>query len=289
MIEVRFDGLSRTLKDPSAVAMLITSIRLSAVCLLVAATLLAAPRVPRVDHTVWDALLSEFVNEQYLVDYAGLKQRGMSRLNTYVDRLREAGADEVSPDERKATLINAYNALTVRWIVENYPTKSIQATPSPFRERRHTLGGASVSLDEIEQLLRETGDPRIHSVLVCASLSCPPLRREAYVGSRIDKQLDENTREWLANVELNRFDPRGAQAEVSPIFSWYEEDFVAYPGGLEGFLRRYGPPQTMAALGNKKLRISFLSYQWGLNDQSDAGKDYSFFELAIDWVKGWFR
>ena len=269
--------------------MVITSIRFSGVCLLLAATLLAGPPIPRVDHSTWDALLSEFVSEQYLVDYAGLKQRGMSRLNAYVHGLREASVEVVSADEQKATLINAYNALTIRWVVENYPTKSIQATPNPFRGRRHTLGGASLSLDEIEELLRETGDLRIHSALVCASLSCPPLRREAYVGSRIDEQLNENTREWLANAELNRFDPRSAEAEVSSIFSWYEEDFATYPGGLEGFLRYYGPPETMAALGNKRLRISFLSYHWGLNDQSGVGKDYSFFELAIDWVKGWFR
>ncbi len=269
--------------------MVITFIRSSGLCLLVAGTLLGSPRIPRVDHATWDALLSEFVNEQYLVDYAGLQQRGMSRLSAYVDRLGEAGAEEISPEEQKATLINAYNALTIRWVVENYPTKSIQATPNPFRERRHTLGGASVSLDEIEELLRETGDPRIHSALVCASLSCPPLRSEAYVASLINGQLDENTREWLSNVELNRFDPRGAEAEVSSIFSWYGEDFATFPGGLEGFLRHYGPRETMSAFGNKKLRISFLSYHWGLNDQSDVGKDYSFFELAIDWAKGWFR
>ena len=284
-----FTSLSRTLKDPSAVPMVITFIRLIGLCLFLTVTLLAGPRTPRVDHAIWDALLREFVNEQYLIDYAGLQQRGMSRLNTYVDRLGEAGADEISPDEQKATLINAYNALTIRWVVENYPTKSIQATPNPFRERRHTLGGASVSLDEIEELLRETGDPRIHSALVCASLSCPPLRREAYVAGSINAQLDENTREWLANVELNRFDPRSARAEVSSIFSWYAEDFATYPGRLEGFLRHYGPGETMAAFGDERLRISFLSYHWGLNDQSDVGKDYSFFELAIDWVKGWFR
>ena len=286
---MRFHGLFRTLKDPCAIPMLIRSIRLSVLGLLLAVALVGGPRVPRVDHAGWNALLGEFVNEKYLVDYAGLKKRGMSRLNAYVHGLSEAGVEVVSADERKATLINAYNALTIRWLVENYPTRSIHSTPNPFRERRHTLGGASVSLDEIEQSLRQTGDPRIHSVLVCASLSCPPLRREAYVGGRIDKQLDENTREWLANAELNRFDPRSAQAEVSSIFSWYEEDFAAYPGGLEGFLRRYGPQETMAALGNKRLRISFLSYHWGINDQSDVGKDYSFFELAIDWVKGWFR
>ena len=286
---MRFYRLSRTLKDPSAAPMVITSIRLIGVYLFLTATLFAGPRIPRVDHTTWDALLREFVNEQYLIDYAGLKQRGMSRLNAYVHGLRETGGEVVSADERKAILINAYNALTIRWVVENYPTKSIQATSNPFRERRHTLGGASLSLDEIEELLRETGDLRIHSALVCASLSCPPLRREAYVGSRINEQLNENTREWLANTELNRFDPRSAEAEVSSIFSWYEEDFATYSGGLEGFLRHYGPPETMAALGNKRLRISFLSYHWGLNDQSDVGKDYSFFELAIDWVKGWFR
>ena len=269
--------------------MLIIIIRLIGLCFFLTVALLAGPRIPRVDHTTWDALLSEFVNEQYRIDYAGLRRRGMSKLSAYVDRLAEAGADEISPAEQKATLINAYNALTIRWVVENYPAKSIQATPNPFRERRHTLGGASVSLDEIEELLRETGDPRIHSALVCASLSCPPLRREAYVASLINEQLDENTREWLSNVELNRFDPRSAEAEVSSIFSWYREDFATYPGGLEGFLRHHGPRETMAAFGNKKLRISFLSYHWGLNDQSDVGRDYSFFELAVDWVKGWFR
>lgn len=266
-------------------------IQLAGIGLSLAAVVFAAPRIPRVDHNIWNTLLSEFVNKQQLVDYVGLKQRGMRRLNTYVDFLGNAGAvtGGVSLDERKATLINAYNALTISWIVENYPTKSIQATANPFRERRHTLGGTLVSLDEIEGLLRETGDPRIHAALVCAALSCPPLSREAYVGSRINVQLDENTRKWLANSKLNRFDPRSAEAEVSPIFSWYKADFAVYSGGLEGFLRCYAPPESMTAFGDERIKISFLSYHWGLNDQSDLGRDYSFFQLAIDWIKGWFR
>lgn len=85
------------------------------------------------------------------------------------------------PKERKAALINAYNPFTVNWVVQNYPVKSIWRTSRPFGEVRHVLDGGKVSLDQIETELRNMGDPRIHGVLVCAALSCPPLRREAYV------------------------------------------------------------------------------------------------------------
>jgi hypothetical protein len=61
---------------------------------------------------------------------------------------------------RKAALINAYNALTVRWILSNYPVRSIWSTEDPFRAQRHVLDGKPVSLDEIENRLRAMGDPR---------------------------------------------------------------------------------------------------------------------------------
>jgi hypothetical protein len=236
-------------------------------CVALAASLTARPALPKVDHSPWDALLKQFVNEKHRVDYRGLKKEGAQRLNDYIASLGRAGTQPLSPNEKKALLINAYNAFTVQWVVKNYPVTSIQKTDSPFTESRHRLGGETISLDAIESQLRAMGDPRIHAALVCAARSCPPLRREAYVAGRLDEQLDDNVREWLADRALNQFHPSQGRAEISPIFKWYRKDFDAYPGGLEGFLRKYAPPQVIRELGNSRLDISFGDYDWGLNTQ----------------------
>lgn len=132
------------------------------------------------------------------------------------------------------------------------------------------------------------GDPRIHGALVCAARSCPPLRREAYIAPRLDQQLDDNVRHWLADGSLNAFDPERGKAELSPIFKWHRQDFDAYPGRLEGFLRQYSPPQVSEALRGRKLQMRFKDYNWGLNDQAGLGTDYSQLHFAVDWVRNWF-
>jgi hypothetical protein len=266
------------------------------VVLVAYAVSLAAPGVRAeelrpavVNHSRWDALLKNYVNEQSRVDYRRLAGESLSQLDGYLAELARPGAAALEPGESKALLINAYNALTVRWILKHYPVSSIWSTPEPFKKVRHTVGGKQVSLDQIESILRGTGDPRIHAALVCAARSCPPLRREAYTAERIDEQLDDNARRWLANPELNRFDARNAAAQVNSIFKWYRDDFNTYPGSLDGFLAHYAPDEDRQALGDRKLKIQFLDYDWGLNDQSDLGKNYSWFSLGLDWVKNVFR
>ncbi|TAM83393.1 MAG: DUF547 domain-containing protein [Acidobacteria bacterium] len=245
--------------------------------------------LPALDSAPWDAVLKQFVNANHRVDYARLKKDGALRLNEYIARLGRPGIFPASLNEKKALLINAYNAFTIQWIVKNYPIKSIWSTDSPFTAPRHKLDGKMVSLNEIESQLRAMRDPRIHAALVCAARSCPPLRREAYVAGRLDEQLDDNVREWLANPSLNRFYPLQGKAEISPILKWYRKDFDAYPGGLQGFLRKYAPQQSIEELGGRKLEISFPEYDWGLNDQSDLGGNYSRLQYAIDWVENWLR
>ncbi len=261
------------------------------ICLvvLVLASAGAKPGLTQADHQAWDSILKEFVNADSRVDYTRLKSEAADRLVRYTDQLAAAEGPDWNSPEGKAFLINAYNALTIRWVVENYPASSIMATPNPFREKRHRLAGEQVSLDEIEERLRKSGDPRIHAALVCAALSCPPLRREAYVAARLDEQLDGNVRRWLADQQLNEFDPQGAKAKLSAIFDWYKKDFSSFPGGLEGFVREYAPRDQIELLGRRRLSISFKKYRWGLNDQSPIGEEYSGFRLAVDWLKNWFR
>ncbi len=244
--------------------------------------------LPRADHAAWDTLLKEFVNAQHRVDYARLKKEGSETLKAYIANLGRAPTGPLPSDERKATLINAYNGFTIEWVVDNYPVQSIWSTLAPFTRARHTLGGKKVSLDELESQLRAMGDPRVHAALVCAARSCPPLRREAYVAERLDEQLDDNACEWLADPSLNTFYPGQAKAEISPIFKWYDKDFDSYPGDLEGFLRQYAPPGVKEALGDRKPRIQFKDYDWGLNDQSKLGEDYSQLQFAVDRIRNWF-
>lgn len=245
--------------------------------------------LPQVNPSPWDEILHQYVNQEHLVNYAKLKKNSFKKLEDYVTSLGQPGSQPLPPAAKEALLINAYNAMTVEWIVENYPTKSIWDTPRPFKARRFRLGGQAVSLDEIEMRLRDMKDPRIHAAIVCASRSCPPLRRKAYVASRLNQQLDANVREWLANPSLNRFYPGKREAVISPIFKWYRKDFDSYSGGLRGFLLKFGPPAAVQMIQQGKFTVHYQTYNWGLNDQAGYGKGYSEFHLGINWLENWFR
>lgn len=236
------------------------------------------------DHRIFDGLLKKYVDARHRVDYAGLKKDGMSELIRYLAKLVAPWPANLAPAARDATLINAYNALTIRWILEHYPVVSIWKTSKPFTKQRHKVNGKEMSLDDIETQLRETVGPRAHSVLVCAALSCPPLRREAYAASRLDEQLDSNTREWLQNKQLNEFSPERRRADVSSIFKWYRQDFTKDGNTLAGFLAKYGPPEAQF-LNSGKGDIEFREYRWGLNDISNIGEKYSGWSFKLDYLK----
>ena len=236
----------------------------------------------KLDHSAWNEILHKYVNAESRVDYRSLKERDGAKLDRYLDRLAGTWPKNLSVNERKAALINAYNALTVRWILANYPVESIWRTKHPFTEARHTIDNAKVSLDRIESRLRDMGDPRIHAALVCAARSCPPLRREAYEASSVDSQLDSNVRAWLANINLNDFFPDRRTAEVSMIFKWYRGDFERAGHSVPEFLAQFGPvgkTQFSREPGNK---IEYRTYRWGLNDQSAVGSAYSALQFSID-------
>ena len=187
-------------------------LKLSSIIFFLGVTLFSNSRRTEPNHEIWNSLLNDYVDDQAQVDYKRLKEEALDRLDAYATHLATAHPPDPNSAHGKAFLINAYNALVVQWVVLHYPTESIMSTPNPFRKARHTVAGKIVSLDEIESQLRTTEDPRIHSALVCAALSCPPLRNEAYVAEQVDQQLDDNTRQWLANPKLNEFDTTLGQA-----------------------------------------------------------------------------
>ncbi len=244
------------------------------------------------DHSQWTAILRQYVTPQSRVDYARLKADGTNRLDSYLEQIANPWPGTLDENARKAALINAYNALTVRWAVSNFPVKSIWRTKDPFRVTRHQVNGATESLDSIETRLRNMRDPRIHGALVCAARSCPPLRREAYLGAAVDGQLDDNFRVWLADTSKNQFVPGKRLAKVSKIFEWYAADFAAVRG-VPAALKKFAPPDAFASTN----KLEYLKYNWGLNDSGSVGDSYSGFEFYIDYARngylrsdfeGWF-
>jgi len=237
------------------------------------------------DHSAWSAILQQYVTVNSRVNYAGIKANGNARLDAYLEQMARPWPATLDENARKAALINAYNALTIRWIISNFPVKSIWRTKGPFRVVRHRVNGGVESLDSVETRLRDMGDPRIHGALVCAARSCPPLRREAYTREAVDGQLDDNFRVWLAVDSNNQFLPDKRLAKVSKIFEWYAADFAPV-GGVPAVLGKFAPPRMFASTN----KLEYLKYNWGLNDNGSLGDSYSSFEFYIDYVRnGYLR
>jgi hypothetical protein len=255
-------------------------VRAAAILLLSAGPFRAAD----LDQAGWAAILRDYVDAQARVDYPGLKQRGAKDLDAYAAAIATVWPTGMAPNENKAALINAYNALTMRWMAASFPVKSIWRTSDPFRKARHTVNGRPQSLDDIETTLRGMGDPRIHAALVCAARSCPPLRKEPYTGAQLDQQLDDNVRRWLANPAWNEFLPERRTARVSAIFDWYRGDFEQ-SGGVPRFLARFAPAGKGAFLEEPNPHLEYREYDWGLNDSGTVGAGYGKLDFYWDRLR----
>ena len=171
--------------------------------------------------------------------------------------------------------INAYNAVTVKGILREYPTTSIRNHTARFvgyniwHDLLLPVGGQPYSLDQIEhKVLRPMGDPRIHFAIVCASIGCPPLLNEAYTGEKLDDQLDENAKQFFADPEKFAATSRG-ELKLSQILKWFPEDFGDSQTTRLKMIAPYLPTQAARSLAlSGKARVSYLEYDWGLNDQA---------------------
>ncbi len=207
-----------------------------------------------------------------LVDYGAIRHD--PQYQAALRALADATPDRLdSPRDRFAFWINAYNLLAIKAVLDQYPTRSIRDGGSLLRpiwkKPVGVAGGREVSLDDVEHgILRKTfRDPRVHVAIVCASVSCPDLRVEPYDGARLDEQLDDAARRFLANPGKGLAPGSdGATARVSSIFDWFAGDFAA-GGGVAAFVRRYADPATAARLDGLTDRgLSYFPYDWTLND-----------------------
>lgn len=232
------------------------------------------------NHARFDRLLERFVGPEGNVDYEALQAEADSVLTPYLDRLASARPASLDRDARLAFWINAYNAYTLKLIVDHYPVKNIWATTpgpatptkenSPFKMEVGVVADTARTLDEIEhEIIRVRFDePRIHFALVCAAKSCPQLRREAYTGPRLDPQLDDQARRFLHADRKNRIPAGYGTIALSRIFKWYGTDFGPTPDAVQRFSAPYFEGAVRDSLARAAYDVRFLPYDWTLNAQS---------------------
>ena len=178
------------------------------------------------------------------------------------------------PDDPKARLAywcNAYNAnVLFQAMMERAKPgfTSVLDVDGFFDARPITVAGEPMNLNFLEnERIRSMDDPRIHAALVCAALSCPPLRDELFVADRIDEQLDDQCRRWVNDTTKNRIEEDTLL--ISEIFNWYGDDFEDEAvGGVTGFLKRYADPDGPLARfleTHPEPTIEWMPYDWALN------------------------
>ncbi|MDQ2871213.1 MAG: DUF547 domain-containing protein [Acidobacteriota bacterium] len=218
------------------------------------------------DNAVFDAILQARARNGGF-DYAGATGQDKKRLAAYLANIGDADPSKMSPDEKKAFYINAYNACAIATVLDRYPTKSILDIDGAFKKVTHKVGGEMLTLDAIENKLREDKDARIHFAIVCASKSCPPLAGRAYTAAGLSAELDRQGRAFVNDASKNSIDRQKGKVSLSKIFFWNRKEFERDGGGslVKDVAKFLSDPAAAAWLASFASEPEFLEYDWSLN------------------------
>ena len=233
-----------------------------------------------VDHSAWDALLQAYVvpgsDGINRVRYAKFKSEGRAKLDAYLAALQATDVKSLDKAEQFAFWANLYNAKTIAIVLDAYPVQSIKkinlgggllaaVTGGPWKAKVLKVSGEELSLDDIEHgILRPIfKDPRVHYAVNCASIGCPNLGQDAFVGAKLDSQLNAAARAFVNN-------PRGVNVKngsvtASSIYSWFQSDFGGSERGVLKHARRFADDGLKSKLDGA-TGIDDFEYDWNLND-----------------------
>lgn len=223
-------------------------------------------------HEGWTALVKKHANADGFVNYKGFI-KDKAQLQSYLDMLSaNPPAGDWTKEDKIAYWLNAYNAFTVKLIIDHYPLKSIKDLGpkkqiifinTPWDKKFFKIGSKTMTLNRIEHriLRRQFREPRIHFALNCASISCPKLRREAYEGAKLNAQLTDQGKEFLRDEKRNQ--PSAKDPKLSSIFDFYGMDMKKWSGKtLIQYINQFSAVKI-----NEDAEIEYLNYNWNLNDQ----------------------
>lgn len=208
-----------------------------------------------------DVFLTEYVKNGR-VSYARIHESPVA-INALYEMIGQMDTGSLTPSEKKAFYINAYNLIVIYQVARYYPLKSPMDASGFFDGVKHLVAGERLTLNflEYKKLLAVYKDARVHFALACAAKSCPPLASEAYTPEQLETQLDVRTRNAINNADWLGVDAGNREVKLSKIFQWYEKDFVASAGSILAFVNNY---RTSSIPYDYSL--DFYEYNWSLNE-----------------------
>ena len=204
--------------------------------LLLAILCIPFPAAAELDLDAWDALLNKAVINGH-VDYAQWQNNP------------------------------TFNILAARGILDGSSPSNLLSRYVYFKRDTYMVGENRTTLHALEHnLIRPLQEPRIHFAIVCASKSCPILQSKAYTLQDLDQQLTMAAKGFINNPQRNQFNAITRRAELSSLFKWFEEDFVAAAGSLQAYLAPMVDNAEVAGLLKQgAFEISYRKYDWRLN------------------------
>ncbi len=270
----------------------------SVTVLLLQACLCSSASAFDASHKLFSKELSKYVHDG-AVDYSKWK-KDRAPLDQYLDQLKNMSSADykaLSEADRKALWLNAYNAYTIKLVLEHYPIKgeiryypadSIRQIDGFWEKNPFNVSGKNVTLEEIEHniLRKDFRDPRLHFAVVCAAKGCAKIRKEAFTGSNVEELLASSARDFVTDPAHVKFSFDKKEAHISKLFSWFPLDFVKSAGLCRRvppptddeivltYILRNSPPAVLESFGGldsiKEYNVVYDEYDWGLNDWSTA-------------------
>lgn len=270
---------------------------------------LAAP-----DVDAWDRVLKAHVATSgelegiptHVVDYKGISLD--QDFSKFVQSLENADVQNLTKNETYALFMNAYNALAIKMVADHPCKKSILGTcegpissitdigwtvfgpaSTVWLKPAGKIGGRTYSLQQIEDFLRTPTpfieDARLHACIVCASISCPNVRNEAFRANKVGKQMDDQVRDMLSNSKKGMALDRDAmRLTLSHIFSWYEADFERSAGSVIDFVLPFiasEDDQKFLVKHKRDIKLAYFEYDWHTNGKAPCNCSHAGGHVAM--------
>jgi len=244
-------------------------------------------------HTLLTKELHKYVDNDRL--HYKRWQKSPTNLAKYVDSLASISPDQLdqlSADDKTALWLNAYNAETIKAVLDNYPipgnnpyypTGSFRQIPDGWDTFSVNMGGRTFTLDQLEhESLRQVHDPRTHFAVVCAANGCAKIRPNAFQSATLAKDLAECTDKFLADRKNIEIDTKNKTIKVTQLFKWFPLDFSKAAGLARKFppptddlivltyLSKTLPDKVVSVLANRdellNYKVIYRPFDWALND-----------------------
>ncbi len=210
----------------------------------------------------WKNILNTYVTSSGAVNYKLLHNKP-AELNAYLKTLAEADMSGMSTNAKKALWMNAYNAYTLKVVLDHYPLKSITDIKvdgkTAWEIPMAKVAGKTYTLNQIEHeiLRKEFNDYRIHAGINCASFSCPVLLNQPFTEQNVNDLLEVAFKSFVNDAQRNKISAN--KLELSSIFDWFKEDFQK-DGGVVAVVKKYSETKIAA-----NPTVTYLDYNWSLN------------------------